>query len=71
MDKRKGRLGAIIIASAIIWAAVITGCALELKGSECYSEIQFILSGGVVAHIILIWGPMVVLFRKIKDKPAD
>ena len=69
MEKRKGRLGALIIASAIIWAAVIVGSALELKGTECYNEIQFILSGGVVAHIILIWGPMVVLVRKRDEKP--
>ena len=66
MDKRKGRLGIIIIASAIIWAAVIVGSALELKGTECYAEIQFILSGGVVAHIILIWGPLAAFLRKVK-----
>jgi len=64
MNKRKGRLGAIIIASAIIWAAVIIACASALKGTDCYNEIQFILSGGVVAHIIIIWGPMVAIFRK-------
>lgn len=65
-------MAALVIASAIIWAAVIIGSALALRGTECYSEIQNILTGGVLAHIILIWGPTVVLFTKKKDnmKPS-
>jgi hypothetical protein len=67
MNKKKRTIGALIIGSAIIWAAVIVGCSLALKGTECYDQIQNILVGGVLAHIILIWGPMALLFKKMKE----
>ena len=64
-------IGALILASAVIWGAVIVGSSFALKGTECYSEIQTILFGGVVTHLILIWGPMGVLFKKIKDQKTE
>jgi len=72
MDKKLKTIGAFIIACAIIWGAVIVGSASALKGTECYDKIQNILVGSVLSHIILIWGPLALLFRKIKDnKPED
>ena len=72
MDKKFKTIGAFIIASAIIWGAVIVGSSFALKGTECYEKIQNILVGGVLAHIILIWGPLALLFKKAKDdKPED
>jgi hypothetical protein len=64
-------IGAFIIASAIIWAAVILGCSFALKGTECYDSIQNILVGGVISHIILIWGPVTVLVRKSNETNPD
>ena len=61
---KKSTLGALIIASALIWGAVIIGCSLALKGTECYDKIQNILVAGVITHIILIWGPLVALASK-------
>ena len=60
----KGKIGYYIIASAIVWGAVIIGCSLALKGTECYSEIQNILVAGVITHLLFIWGPLVSQFRK-------
>ncbi len=60
----KGKIGFAVIASAIVWGAVIIGCSLALKGTECYGEIQNILAAGVVSHLILIWGPLVAQARK-------
>jgi len=68
MDKKFKTIGTFILASAIIWGAVIIGCSYVLKGTECYSKIQNILVGGVLSHIILIWGPVALLFKKIKEK---
>jgi len=71
MDKNKKNalsIGGLIIGSAIIWGAVILGCSFALKGTECYSEIQNILAGGTTAHLILIWGPMAILFNKAKTE---
>jgi len=62
MNKRK--IGFAIIASAIVWGAVIIGCSLALKGTECYGEIQNILVAGVITHLIVIWGPLVAKVRK-------
>lgn len=54
MDKKKKIVGALIIASAIIWGAVILGSSSVLKGTDCYDKIQNILAGGVITHLILI-----------------
>ncbi len=69
MDETKKNsllVGSLIIGSAIIWGAVILGCSIALKGTECYSKIQYAVFGGTFAHIIFIWGPMAVLFNKVK-----
>jgi hypothetical protein len=72
MEKKFKTIGAFVIASAIIWGAVIIGCSFALKGTGCYDSIQNILIGGVISHIILIWGPLALLFKKIKEnKPED
>ena len=71
MRNKRKPIGAFIIGSAIIWAAVIVGCSLSLKGTECYDQIQNILVGGVLAHIILIWGPMAISFKKMKENQDD
>ena len=75
MEKKKRSIGlsigGLIIASAIIWGAVIVGCSYALKGTECYSEVQNILVGGVITHLILIWGPIGILFKKTKDSEAE
>jgi hypothetical protein len=69
MEKRSKQMsvGAIILASAIIWGAVIVGCAFALKGTECYQNIQLILFGGIATHLILIWTPMGLLVKKLKE----
>lgn len=74
MDKMKKTAltsGGLIIASAIIWGAVIIGCSFALKGTECYSEIQNILVGGTFAHIILIGGGTSVLILNSKQKAKE
>lgn len=62
-----GKIGYYIIASAIVWGAVIIGCSYVLKGTGCYDEIRNILIGGVLAHLVLIWGPLTVGARKNKE----
>jgi hypothetical protein len=71
MDKKFKTIGAFIIASAIIWGAVIVGSSYALKGTECYDKIQNILVGGVLSHIILIWGPLALLFKKTKESKSE
>lgn len=68
IKKKAISVGVIIIVSAIIWGLVIVGCSYKLKGTECYSEIQNILYGGVISHMILIWGPLVLLFKKKENQ---
>ena len=71
MDMKLKSIGAFTIASAIIWGAVILGCSFALKGTECYGKIQNILVGGVLSHIILIWGPLAVLLNKAKENKPE
>ena len=71
MNKKIITIGALIIISAIVWGAVIIGCSLALKGTGCYNEIQNILAGGVTVHLILIWSPMMLLFKKKKDISSE
>jgi hypothetical protein len=68
MHKKTGSTGAFIIASAIVWGAVILGCSLSLKGTACYDKIQNVLVGGFLAHLLLIWGPMTIFIRKTGSK---
>jgi hypothetical protein len=68
MDKLKKSIGVFIIASAIIWGAVILGCSLKLKGTECYDEISYILSAGAIFHLLFIWGPLAIQIKKIKKE---
>lgn len=65
------KVGIYIIAGAIIWAAVIVGCSYVLQGTECYPQIQYILTGGILAHIILIWGPMALSYKKMRENKDD
>ncbi len=68
MNKRIKTNTALIMGSAIIWAAVIVGSAYALRGTGCYEKIQNILVGGVIAHIILIWGSMSFQNKKKKKE---
>lgn len=58
--------GILIIISALIWGAVIVGCSLKLRGTECYDQISTILFIGVIMHFILIWTPMGIYFKNKK-----
>ncbi|MFC2117022.1 hypothetical protein ACFLTI_04820 [Bacteroidota bacterium] len=68
MDKKKKSIGLFIIASAIIWGAIIIGCSLKLKGTECFDEIVYILSAGASFHLLFIWGPLAIQFKKLKKE---
>lgn len=61
---KKGLIGYFIIGSAIIWGAVIIGCSLMLRGTSCYQAISNVLIGGMITHLIFIWGPLASQFKK-------
>lgn len=66
MDKKIRTIGAFIIASAVIWGAVIIGCSLKLKGTGCFQDISLILTAGAVIHLLFIWGPLAAQFKNDK-----
>lgn len=73
MNRKKKPIGMglamLPIASAIIWGAVIIGCSLKLKGTSGYEEIQYILFGGVISHLILIGGTIAgIVGKKNKEE---
>ena len=70
MDSKKNKglsKGILIIASAIIWGAVIVGTAYALKGTDCYDKIQNYLVAGVITHTFLFVGA-VLPFKKKTEK---
>ncbi|MGD2089321.1 MAG: hypothetical protein PVH61_24310 [Candidatus Aminicenantes bacterium] len=71
MNKIKKSIGLFIIASAIIWGAVIIACSMKLKGTGCFDEISYILSAGAGIHLLLIWGPLTIQLRKIKKEEGE
>ena len=60
----KNKIGYFIIGSTIIWGAIILGCSISLKGTDCYPQIQNILALGFIAHLLFIWGPLVAKTNK-------
>jgi len=64
----KNKLGYFIIGSALIWAAIILGSSFVLKGIQEKQIITQILSGGFIAHLLFIWGPIIVVLKKDKVK---
>jgi len=70
MKKGKSTLniGMIIIASAIIWAALIIACAFELRNTEHKDVITRYLSLAFIFHLIFIWGSVLAFIRKMKSE---
>ena len=65
---KKSKIGYFIIASAIIWGAVMIGASIVLKGTPYKEEISKLLMGGSVFHLLFIWGPMGAHFKNKKTK---
>ena len=60
MDKKIG--AAILIGSTLIWASVIIGSAVVLKGTEYKEAVSRILYYGVILHVMLL--NMMLLWTK-------
>ena len=43
-----------IIANAIIWAAVLLACAIALRGTEAFQDIQAILGAGAIVSMFVV-----------------
>lgn len=69
---KKSKVGYLIIASAIIWGAVMIGSALVLKGTPYKEEVNRIILYGVIFHFLFIWTPLGTLFKnKKQDRKID
>ena len=64
---KKGEIVNSMISSAIIWGAVMVGCALKLKGTQYYAAISPILIGGAGIHLLFIWGPLERMLKKKEE----
>ena len=70
LEKGKASIkhGLTIILSAIIWGAVIIGTSTVLKGTPFKDEIRNIISGATTAHLLFIWAPIGIIFKKEKKQ---
>jgi len=63
---KKINIGYFIIASAIIWGAVIIACAIILKGTIYKDDITYVIYAGTFIHLFFIWAPLAIQFKKSK-----
>ena len=68
---KKSKIAYFILASAIVWAAVIIGCSLVLKSTPYKPDVTNILIGGAAFHLLFIWGPLGNLFRKKNEETKE
>ena len=68
----KTKIGYLIIASAIIWGAVMIGSALILKDTPYKGQVNRLVMFGAVFHLLFIWAPLGSMFKnKKQDKEVD
>lgn len=60
------RPGITIIASSIIWGAVIIAAGSVLKGTEYKADIARIIQSGSAAHLLFVWAPLGIATIKQK-----
>lgn len=65
------RLGAVIIANAIVWGAVIIGCSAALKGTGNYELIKNYLAMGPTITTMLIFVGMVPFKKRTVETPKS
>ncbi len=70
IKKKNSIIGWYIIGSAIIWGLTGILISLQLKGTECFSQIQHIFGLAAGIHLILIWGPLAAQLKK-RQKEND
>jgi len=62
---------ATIIASAIIWGAVMIAAGSVLKGTEFKGEVLRTIQYGASAHLLFIWAPMGIISSRIKKEKLE
>ncbi|NQV16950.1 MAG: hypothetical protein HQ534_00170 [Armatimonadetes bacterium] len=66
--KSEFKSGLTIILSALIWGGVIIWTSTILKGTPYKDEIRNIISGATSAHLLFIWAPIGIIFKKEKKQ---
>ena len=65
------KTGAVIIMNAIVWGMTIIGCALTLRGTGMYHEIQNILAVGALASMLTVFIGSIPLRKKSKTEKTE
>ena len=67
-EKRGNRLGIFILASAVVWGAVIIGVAFTLRNTDLVPKIMPIVGGGAVFSTVIL---PTILIRGKKDQKTE
>lgn len=62
MDTGNPRLGVAVVASAIVWIAILLGCRAILDNQSTFLRLVPILGGGAVFFVLLL--PAALLARR-------
>ncbi len=66
MEEKK--IGYALIASSIIWAAVLIGSAIILKESPHKGQVTQLIFYGTITHLLIVWIP---LFKNKSNRKKD
>ncbi len=68
----KNKTAYFILASALVWGAVLIASSVILKGTPYRTPMYNVLLGGIAFHLLFIWGPLGnQLRRKDDEEQAD
>jgi hypothetical protein len=61
---KKNKSGIRMIISAVIWGTVLIACTMVLKGTPYKEKINYIITMGILFHLMFIWAPIGKEIRK-------
>jgi hypothetical protein len=70
-NMKKRILGPYIIGSALIWGLTLICVALMPGDAADKAGIMVVLNGGAASHLIVIWCPLAVTLKKLRDQESE
>ncbi|MGD2033980.1 MAG: hypothetical protein PVF73_02915 [Bacteroidales bacterium] len=68
---KNNRIAFSILASALVWGAVLVASSVILKGTPYRSQMFNVILGGIAFHMLFIWGPLGNRLRKTEQEETE
>lgn len=70
-EMNKNKTAYFILASALVWGAVLIASSVILKGTPYRNPMYNVLLGGIAFHLLFIWGPLGNQLRRKDDADKE